>query len=147
MEELLNKLTKDVNEMTREEFEELPERKWDEEIGSFDSLVIIPLEELHDSGYRCMSFVACNRSLAVCKMGGGSDVIHVDGIGGMGQWGLLKFHKSGKLPVLPDNWSIDCLKVSGYLRIFPGQPFGLKAGSDLSSFEIFSVPPDFIGPI
>jgi len=142
MDEIINQITKDVNVMTREEFEQLPERGWCEEIGPFDSLVIMPNEEIHESGYRCMGFVAVLHSVAICKIGGGSDIVHVEGIGGMGQWGITKFYRNGgKMPHLVDSWSIDCLKVSGYLRLFPQQPFYMRAGTATSSFEVFSVPP------
>lgn len=141
MEEITNSISKPIQEMTKEEFERLPVRGWNEEIGTFDSLVIIPQEDVHESDYRCLAFVACVGDMAICLIGGGSDVIHVEGIGGMGQWGFTKFHKTGKIPQLADAWGIDCLKVSGLLRLFAWPPYSLRAGTALSSFEIFSVAP------
>jgi hypothetical protein len=140
-EDLLNSLTKRVQDMTKEEFEQLPVRDYSEDIGVFDSLIILPRDEMDDSGYRCMAFVACAGDQAICLIGGGSDVIHVDGIGGMGQWGFMKFHKTGKVPPLADAWSIDCLSTSGLMRLFAVPPYSLRAGVALSSFEIFSVAP------
>lgn len=144
MDDILNKLTKSINEMTAEDFEQLPVRGWMDEIGEFDALVIIPGEDIHCSGYRCMAFVACFRDFAVCKISGGSDVIHVDGIGGFGEHGILKFFNNNNQqpPNLPLAWCLDCLKVSGYLRLFVGGVnWGLKAGVALSSFDLYSVPP------
>lgn len=149
MEEILNRLTKPISEMTREEFDELPVREWKEEIGEFDSLVIIPQYLLHDSGYRCMAFVACYRDFAVCWIGGASDVIHVDGIGGYGERGImqrLKFPHTLNKPLHPEGWwAVDCLKTSGYLRLFMVAGWGLKAGCSLSDFDVYSVPPSFSG--
>lgn len=127
--------------MTREEFEEVPDRRWNEDIGEFDSLVIIPRDELHDSGFRCMAFVACYRDMAVYKIEGGSDVIHVDGIGGYGVRGILNFHQNREPFRFPDAWCLDCLKTSGYLRLFAGGSWGLKAGTAMSSFDVYSVSP------
>jgi hypothetical protein len=100
----------------------------------FDSLIIIPERYKHDSGYLCMSVVGCKGSKAVCIMGGGSDVIHFDGIGGYGNWckGV-----GSKIPdkIPPKAWSIDCIPC-GYLRIFA---YGnISIGSCFSSFEIYA---------
>ena len=119
---------KNVNDMTLEEFMELPHREWSEDIGEFQSLVILPTENLHDSDFRCMEFVAiAEKGRPICRMAGGSDVIHLGGIGGQNR----QFNPA------PIGWSIDCLKTSGLLRVFCHQP--ITAGPDLSSFELFVV--------
>ena len=41
---------------TREELLSLPVRKWDEE-SEYDSLTIVPTDDVHDSGYRLMAIV------------------------------------------------------------------------------------------
>ena len=118
---------------TKKELESLPNRKWDEEIGEFDSLIILPTSNLHDSGYWCMDFVAVRDTEPFCKLSGCSDVIHIDGIGGYGKWtpGL-------GVPTLipPKGWSIDCLKKSKLIRLFTHGK--LTAGRALSSFELYS---------
>jgi len=124
-----------VNNMTRKEFDSLPSRKWGENIGKFDSLVILPgriKDGLHDSGYRIMDFVAVKNEEPICRLSGCSDVIHINGIGGYGKW------ESGKLPesIEPVSWSIDCLPKSGLLRLFCRH--NLEAGQALSSFELFA---------
>ena len=119
---------KPIQELTKEEFEKIPSRKWNEDIGEFDSLVILPTEQIHDSGYACMDFVAVRKGKPFCRLSGCSDVIHIDGIGGLGRDFL-----SNTLTA----WSIDCLPESKLLQIFC-QSRKLIAGSALSSFEVFA---------
>jgi len=130
----------DIADMTRRELEAVPLRKWDEDVGPFDSLVVLPLRTKHDSGYRCMDFVACKRAedgemVAFARLSGCSDVVHLDGIGGYG-WSWLD---SGGVPLtIPVKaWSIDCLPKSGLLRVFARGY--LRAGPALGSFELFAL--------
>jgi hypothetical protein len=128
---------KNINLWTRKEFEALPCRGWNEDIGEFDSLIILPKRNIHDSGFRCLDFIAVKDNVPFIRLSGCSDVIHIDGIGGMGKNWLKRY---GKIPdaVPPSNWSIDCLKTSGLLRMFTHRK--LLAGEALSSFEIFTKP-------
>ena len=105
-----------ITEMTRKDFEALPYRS-DTFKGSFDSLVILPSRQKHDSGYRCMDFVAVIKDEPICRLSGCSDVIHFDGIGGFGMKWFVRF---GKVPssIEPKAWQIDSLSKSGLLRIF-----------------------------
>lgn len=64
---------------TREEFENLDYFKPTDE---FNGVVIIPTNELHESGFGCMKFALINHGEVVGCVGGGSDVIHLNGIGG-----------------------------------------------------------------
>lgn len=130
-----------IENMTKKEFLALPHRKWDEGV-EFRSLVIIPgsgqKNKLHDSGYRCMDFVAVNeKGEPFCLLSGCSDVIHIDGIGGYGKDWL---EKCGGMPrTIPiSGWSIDCLAKSGLLRIWP-MSSKMTCGGALSSFEIFAL--------
>jgi hypothetical protein len=129
----------DVNEMTRKDFDALPQRKWDEEV-VFNSLIILPgrAKDMHDSGYRCMDFVAVNEDGPQCRLSGCSDVIHIDGIAGFGDNWLEKY---GGCPTMvpPTAWSIDCLPKSGLLRMWPSSG-KMKCGPALSSFEIYALP-------
>lgn len=122
-----------VFDMTKEDFEKVPERcGFSEDIGEFDSLVIIPQDYAHDSGWRCMDFVAVNENEEpICRLSGNSDVLHVDGIGGYGNW------RGGELPsrINPKGWRIDCLPC-GYLRLF--SDCTLTAGPARSDFEIYA---------
>lgn len=129
-----------VGEMTRKDFAALPLRDgFDKDIGPFDSLVILPgtRRDMHDSGYRCMDFVACRGAEPICRLSGCSDVVHIDGIGGFGyQW--LKRYGRCPTEVPVTSWNIDCLPKSGLLRLFSDS--GMRAGSALSSFEVFAEP-------
>ena len=129
-----------INKMTRRDFLKIPYRKWDKDIGEFDSLVILPRgkKRLHDSGYRLLDFVAVRKGKPICRLSGCSDVIHIDGIGGYGfDW----VEKYGTVPTFipPSGWSIDCLPVSGLLRIWPNS-HRMTCGAALSSFEIYALP-------
>ena len=129
-----------VNEMTRKQFNALPSRKWGEDIGEFRSLVILPgyANEMHDSGYRTMDFVAVDENNeAICRLSGCSDVIHLNGIGRYGKDWLKKYGTvPNKVPVVA--WNIDCLPKSGLLRIFCFD-HDFVAGLALSSFDIFAI--------
>ena len=72
--------------MTKEDFEKVPDRGgWSRDIGEFNSLVIIPQDYAHDSGWMCMDFVAVDEDgEPICRLSGCSDVLHLDGIGGLG---------------------------------------------------------------
>lgn len=100
-----------------------------------DSLVILPLRSMHDSGYRAMDFIAIKDGKPLCRLSGCSDVVHVGGIGGHGYGWLKKYGTVPKL-VPPQAWSIDSLPKSGLLHIFCYET--IICGSALSSFEIFA---------
>lgn len=123
-----------IMKMTREDFQKVPFRNsFDSKLPPFESLVIIPTDEQHDSGWQCMEFVGVDENMEpVVRMSGCSDVINIDGIGGYGKWDM-----DGKLPRSRpiQAWSIDCLPKSGYLRLFCHGK--IIVGHDLSSFEIF----------
>lgn len=126
----------DLNAMTRKQFEALPEREaWDEETPDVRCIVVLPTRRLHDSGYRALDFVLVSPDKMV-RIGGCSDVIHVDGIGGYGP----RDEKRRLLPNLvpPSGWSVDCLKC-GLLRFFCNSG-RITAGVALSSFEIWAQP-------
>ena len=122
-----------VFDMTKEDFEKVPERGgWSSDIGEFSALVIIPLGYAHDSGWMCMDFVAVSEDgEPICRLSGCSDVLKLDGIGGRGNW------RDSRLPSLiePKGWRIDCLPC-GYLRLFSRG--AMTAGPAQSSFEIYA---------
>lgn len=124
-----------VFDMTKEDFKKVPERGgWSRDIEEFSSLVIIPLNYAHDSGWMCMNFVAVNKDgEPICRLSGCSDVLNLDGIGGYG----YRDRRLGELSnhIEPKGWSIDCLPC-GYLRLFSRST--MTAGAALSSFEIYA---------
>ena len=65
----------------REDFEKLEFQK---PTGHFNSFIIIPTGEQHYSGFGCMKFALFNGEEYVGCVGGGSDVIRFNGIGGYG---------------------------------------------------------------
>lgn len=49
----------DIFSMKKSDFKDVPEISWNNNKNiKFDSLVIIPNNKIHDSGYRCMSYCA-----------------------------------------------------------------------------------------
>lgn len=129
----MNTEVKDVTSMTRKEIESVPGREWMEDIGEFDSMVILPLRRLHDSGYRLLDFVAVREGKPVRRLSGCSDVIHINGIGGYGRYSI----ETGIPSLIPPmGWSIDCLKTSGLLQIFSDGV--LTCDVALSSFSVYS---------
>ena len=124
-----------VQEMTREDFEKVPCRKnFMDTVPTFRSLIIIPTDEEHDSGYMCMEFVAVGKDdEPIVRMPACSDVLNINGIGGYGNW---KATECIPRMIPPIGWSIDCLPKSGYLRLFCGQD--LTCGDSLSNFEVYA---------
>ena len=100
----------DINS-TREEYEGLDFFRPAD--GVFNGIVIIPMDCLHNSGFRCMKFALMHHSKVVGCVGGGSDVVHLNGIGGYGkrkEFWLRDVVKSV-------DWAIDCLP-NGLIRLF-----------------------------
>ncbi len=130
-----------IDDMTRKDFEAVPWRKdWCSPI-KCHSMVILPSRKIHDSGYRCMDFVAIDKNgIPICRLSGCSDVIHIEGIGGYGYKWMERY---GTCPqqIPCAAWSIDCLPKSGLLRIWPNsENNGMICGESLSSFSIYSKP-------
>ena len=129
---------KDVNDLTYEELKAIDyikplpnERVY--------GIVIVPLDEIHDSGYRCMKFILIGKGGVILgAVGGCSDVIHINGIGGYGDYQTCQESiKTGKIDVAA--WSIDCLPESGCLRLF--NCHGSMKLDDFigSDFEVYAV--------
>ena len=94
--------------------------------GDIESLVILPTNYIHESGYPTMEFVVIQNNYPTWRISGCSDVLHLDGIGGSG----FKNIKS------TGGWRMDCLPTSHLIRIFNRSTIIL--GQSLSSMEIFS---------
>lgn len=136
MSEVIKK--KGLSEMTRADFEAVTERSEAEDLTGFDSLVILPSRRMHYSGYRCMAFVVCKGDEALYKLCGGSDIIHIEGIGGYGYKCMERFNGVPH-STPPVGWNIDCLKTSGLLRLFTHYDL-IADGGCYSSFELYSDP-------
>ena len=127
----------DINKMSKSDFLSIRRREWNEEVGEFDYLVIIPgnSRDLHDSGYRHITYCLCKGNEPICLTSGGSDVIHLDGIGGYGQ---RPHNYVAGLPhmIPPSGWNMDCLPKTGYLCLWANSK--LVCDADLSSFEVYA---------
>lgn len=132
IEEILNQ---DIRTMTLEDLKILPRIRTfgDPEI-IFDSLVILPTEDTHESNFSCIDYVACIGFHPVGLLtGGSSDVLHINGIGGYGEF-------NGSIPdTIPViSWNMDCLPVSKLLRLFTfGHDLCVK-DFGLSSFSVYA---------
>lgn len=124
----------DIMKMTKEDFNEVPDYSESQEIQKFSSVVIVPDEEMHDSGFRCMKYVFCIGNEPICKIDMGSDVLHLDGIDGRGDWIDLD-NIEIPITIKPKSWKIDCLPC-GYLRLYAHKHLYIKEcfGSDLDLY-------------
>lgn len=143
---------KKIFDMTKEDFAAVPYldlwNNWDELVKNnpsghleFTSVVIIPAMydgeiAIHDSEWACMDFVLVKDSYPIGKVGGGSDVLHLDGIGGYGDDRKYESMFSRMVPV--KGWSIDCLPKTGYLNLWTHRMLYLKDNFVGSSCEIYS---------
>lgn len=121
---------KNINEYTLEEFRAMEEK---EPEGAFNAVIIVPMEEIHDSGWRCMKFILANRNEIKGVVSGYSDVVHINGIGGYGRY----WENAARTGMVPrHSWSIDCLRGSGCLRLFCADDLSIDPwyGSDFSVY-------------
>ena len=107
------KLT-DIKNYTIEQLLEIDYFQSDPE---FNAITIVPTGELHDSGFPCMKFILEKDGEIVGCVGGGSDVMHINGIGGYG--GIDDYKEVLRTNMVKRvGWSIDCLPVSKCARLF-----------------------------
>lgn len=140
----------DITKMKKKDFAAVPYldlyKDWDKLITNgkleFDSFVIIPVEdddhniELHDSGYGCMEFCLIKDNEPIGKIGGGSDVIEIDGIGGYGyNWAERCYGIPRTVSV--HGWIIDLLPC-GYLNVWTRRKLFLADKFVGSTFEVYS---------
>ena len=139
-----------ILDMTKEDFDAVPRldtyTDWEKLAPNgrleFRSFVIIPVHnedgtiDIHDSGYGCMEFCLIGMNgQPIGKVGGGSDVVNLDGIGGYGDnWGWPTGIPS-TIPVR--GWSIDLLPC-GYLNVWTRRTLYIKDSIICSNFEVFS---------
>lgn len=140
-----------ITEMSKQDFASVPYldiySDWDKLAPNghleFDSFVIISLENedgtitLHDSGWGCMAFCLIDENdEPIGKVGGGSDVVNLDGIGGYGDDWLAKYNKVPiQIPI--HGWTLDLLPC-GYLRVWARNHLFLNSRLICSSMEVFA---------
>ena len=111
MEQNKMKNQKHINDYTLEEYKAMENFGED---SVFNSIIIVPTDEIHDSGFRCMKFILLNNMTIVGVVGGGSDVIHPNGWGNYGlNW--EEYYRTGRVPCI--DISMDCLTTSGCIRL------------------------------
>jgi len=132
--------TKPIEDWTVQEFLNLPDMRWDEEVVC-NGFVIVPLDQTHDSGYKCMAFVPLdNENKPMGLFSGCSDALNLGGImAGLpiptSPWPSKHGQSQHAIP-----WTLDCLTVSKLLRVFIGTRQKIRFGPALSSQEVFTVP-------
>jgi len=140
-----------IYDMSKQDFANVPYldtyRDWEKLAPNghleFRSFVVIPVEnedgtiELHESGYGCMEFclVNCNKE-PIGKVGGGSDVVNLDGIGGYGVNWLDGFQGIRKM-IHVHGWTFDLLPC-GYLNVWTRRMLFLRDRFVGSNMEVFS---------
>ena len=117
--------------------EELLSLDYQDTKDTFNSVIIVPLDgELHESGYRKMKFILVKKDGTVAGVVGGcSDVLHLNGIGGYGKISMITNYdyKYGKVNVI--DWCIDCLPVCKCLRLYTSKKLEVE-GVMLSDAQI-----------
>ena len=109
-----------IMSMTVEDFKAVHIRNADDDLSNVQSVVILPTEEIHDSGFMYMNLVAVNFDFRpVCRIPN-ADVVCLDGLLGSGK-------ENGFLEkVIPvKGWRIDCLPC-GLVRIFSAYRLDLE---------------------
>lgn len=102
---------KDIKKMTKKELMQL--ENFIKEDTKFNAIVIVPMPYKHESGYQCMKYVLLNNWKIVGVVGGSSDVVHINGIGGYGK----EPNYTTRMVEVHD-LRIDCLPGSKCLRLF-----------------------------
>ena len=97
-----------IFEITKYNIKDLPKiEPYDDEI-LYDSIVIVPTGEIHDSGYMCMAYVFSTNGEVVGVVNRGSDVLCLD-------WG--SYIDPTPQESTKRGWTIDCTP-NGFLRLF-----------------------------
>ena len=131
-----------MNSMIIEDFRNLPFKEAPEQ-EPFDSIILLPTDEIHDSDFRCMEFVICDGVRGPkYRVSGCSDALHLNGLTSSfinpeaSNW-QDKYPSVGKRPLI---WTIDCLAESKLIRLFVMEYRLFPAEeSCVSSFEVWPI--------
>jgi len=126
---------RDINDMTREEFEALPCCDATEDSLCCHSIVVLPTGTPHPTtGYQCMDFIPVRDHAVSCRLSGNTDLLLIDGVGGYGDCSYAAL-------VPPKAWMMDCLRKSGLLQLRTGRVgYWLQYSQPSCNFEIVAVP-------
>lgn len=128
-------MIKNLNAYTLSELQEMENFNKD---ALFDSIILVPMEELHDSGFRCMKGILVNRGVIVGSVGGWCDVVHPNGIGNYGKYIPSIFTSMIASKLVPYmGLSMDCLDKSSCIRLMLGGFYKMDdfIGSDLCFYK------------
>lgn len=127
-----------IYDVTKENLEEIPLIKWGEDTDQlYNGVLIVPNGEIHDSGFECMDFIFCRKTEVLGRVSRCSDVLHIDGIGGYGDFHPTWNNSIPKsLPIR--GWSIDCTP-KGFIRLFSTRCNFKIDTYGLSDFSIYGV--------
>lgn len=122
---------KDLNEYTLQEFLDMPAEK---PTKTFCSVIIVPTDEIHDSGFRCMKFILTEGDRIIGVVDTGSDVVWPNGIGNYGRNCLGDLMQ--RIPYM--NLRMDCLTESRCVRIMLSKKCVLNdfIGSDFIFYTV-----------
>ena len=105
-----------ILEMTKKDFRSLKYGLYKDN-PVFNGFVIIPTGEKHISGFMCMKYaLTCNNVIVGC-VGGYCDIVHLQGIGGYGEYNEDYDKRVATRQGPSIGWDIDCLPC-GFLRVF-----------------------------
>lgn len=91
----------------------------------FSSVVIVPMPKKHESGFQTMKFILTQGNEIVGVVGGGCDVVCLNGIGGYGKYGTELYKDRNSDMTKRIAWSLDCLPKSKCIRLFSDYEFEL----------------------
>ena len=123
-------MSKSIMEYSRKEFKKMTPYIPDNL--EFNGIIIVPMKEIHDSGFGCMKFILLEDTEIVGVCGGFNDAIHLNGFGG---YGLDYDKENDPQTVHRVDWSIDILPKSKCVRLFCSNRLQLPD----AVFEAFSV--------
>lgn len=116
--------------MTRDDLLAVPSIPWDSDPGPFNSFVVLPTTDLHDSGYLKMEFVLCRWMQPIARVVGGTDSVDLELDGWIGR---CRPH-------------LDVLPGSGLVHVLsPVRGYHWRCGPALSSWSVQLVPGDCPG--
>lgn len=116
-------MSKDLNEYTLKEFQEMEEFEPEK---PFHWVIIVPMDDIHDSGYRCMKFIVGDGYDIYGAIYTGSDVVNPNGIGNYGKnRDITSEIRRGMVPYI--GLSLDCLVGSNCVRIMMSKPCELDS--------------------
>lgn len=126
-----------IFKVTKKNYKSLPQIEYGKEY-DFDSLLLIPNGEIHNSGYSEIDIIGCIKNEAVYNCGKHCDLLCFDGIGGYG-YNLAKTGKCVAYTVEPNSWRID-MTPKGFVRIFVNKMRKIRVPAhNTEFFEFYEV--------